>query len=223
MRLVRPGEASSDARGTSAKRAGPPGRTRRSADAPSEQATALPVGCHRQVSSPAFRDGAAHCAVAATEQWTSPPFGTGRNGRGVGGGSRSRRAKRGRSDGGLRHIPRIGSPAAAMRPGIVSTVNASGSTAATSSHWSGAETRASGVGRTEYADAIVRSRAFWPKSTKTPTRSATRHVVVATAWSPMRRSTSSASAFAKRRTSGNGSSGLIGARMCSPVAPDVFG
>ena len=48
--------------------------------------------------------------------------------------SSSSRAKRGRSDGGLRHMPRIGSPIAAMRPGIVSSVNASGSTAATSSH-----------------------------------------------------------------------------------------
>ena len=54
----------------------------------------------------------------------------------------------------------------------------------------------------------MRSRAFWPKSTKTPTRSATRQVVVATLWSPMRRSTSSASAFAKRRTSGKRQLGL---------------
>ena len=120
-------------------------------------------------------------------------------------------------------MPAVGSPTASIRAGIVVSVKASGSTVATSSQSTGAETRASGVGRTEYADAIVRSRAFWPKSTKTPTRSATRHVVVATAWSPMRRSTSSASAFARRRTSGNASSRLIGARMCSPVAPDVFG
>ena len=70
---------------------------------------------------------------------------------------------------------------------------------------------------------MVRSRAFWPKSTNTPTRSATRQVVVAIAWSSMRRSTSDASAFANRRTSGKSSSGLIGARMCRPVAPDVFG
>jgi hypothetical protein len=41
----------------------------------------------------------------------------------------------------------------------------------------------------------VRSRAFWPKSTKTPRRSATFQVVVATSWSPIRRSTSCASAF----------------------------
>ncbi len=69
----------------------------------------------------------------------------------------------------------------------------------------------------------MRSREFWPKSTKTPRRSATFQVVVATSWSPTRRSTSCASALAKRRTSGNASSGLIGARMCNPVAPEVFG
>ena len=56
---------------------------------------------------------------------------------------------RARSDGGLRHMPRIGSPTSAIRPAIVSSVNAAGSTPATSSHRSGAETRASGVGRTE--------------------------------------------------------------------------
>jgi len=52
---------------------------------------------------------------------------------------------------------------------------------------------------------------------------ATFQVVVATCWSPTRRSTSSASAFANRRTSGNASSGRIGERMCIPVAPEVFG
>ena len=89
-------------------------------------------------------------------------------------------SKRLTSDGRRRHIPLIGSPTSAIRARIVSTVNASGSTAGTSSQRSGADTRASGVGRTEYAHAIVRSRAFCPKSTKTPRRSATRHVVVAT-------------------------------------------
>ena len=117
----------------------------------------------------------------------------------------------------------VRSPTSATRSRIVSTVKAAGSTSATSSQRSGADTRASEVGRTEYAVAIVRSRVFWPKSTKTPRRSATRQVVVATSWSPTRRSTSSASAFAKRRTSGKSSSGLIGAMMCSPVAPEVFG
>jgi hypothetical protein len=48
------------------------------------------------------------------------------------------------------------------RARIVSSVNASGSDLATSSHRSGAEARASFVGRIEYAEAIVRSRAFCP-------------------------------------------------------------
>ena len=67
----------------------------------------------------------------------------------------------------------------------------------------------------------MRSRAFWPKSTNTPVRSATFQVVVA--MSGTRRSTSWANAFAKRRTSGKGSSGTIGARMWMPVEPEVFG
>ena len=65
------------------------------------------------------------------------------------GGSTSSRANRLRSDGGFRHMPAMGSPISAIRAAIVSSVNASGSTAATSSHRSGAETRASGVGRIE--------------------------------------------------------------------------
>ena len=47
------------------------------------------------------------------------------------------------------------------RAGIVRTVKSAGSQAATSSHASGAETRASGRGRTEYAAQVVRSFAFW--------------------------------------------------------------
>jgi hypothetical protein len=49
-----------------------------------------------------------------------------------------------------------------IRARIVSSVKASGSTFATSCQRSGAEARASFVGRIEYADAIVRSREFWP-------------------------------------------------------------
>ena len=49
-----------------------------------------------------------------------------------------------------------------MRLRIVFSVNLDGSERGTSAHVSGAEARASGVGRIEYADAIVRSRAFWP-------------------------------------------------------------
>ena len=58
-------------------------------------------------------------------------------------------------------MPAPGSPLAANRAGTVASVNASASTSATSSHASGIETRASGSGRTEYADATVRSFAFW--------------------------------------------------------------
>ena len=79
-----------------------------------------------------------------------------------------------------RHIPAVGSPTLSIRFRIVLTVNREGSQRGTSFQPIGAEIRASGVGRTEYAHAIVRSRAFWPKSTKTPRRSATFHVVVAT-------------------------------------------
>gem|GEM_PF-4697084 len=43
----------------------------------------------------------------------------------------------------------------------MSIVNAPGSHEGTSSQLSGADTRASGTGRTEYADATVRSLAFW--------------------------------------------------------------
>ena len=45
--------------------------------------------------------------------------------------------------------------------GIVRSVKSSGRHSASSSHVSGAETRASGLGRTEYALATVRSFAFW--------------------------------------------------------------
>ena len=58
-------------------------------------------------------------------------------------------------------MPRHGSPSWAKRSGTVSMVNASGWQPATSSQVSGVETRASGVGRTEYAEATVRSLAFW--------------------------------------------------------------
>jgi hypothetical protein len=59
-------------------------------------------------------------------------------------------------------MPAFRSPTFFTRTGIVSIVKASGSTFATSLHRSGAEARASFVGLIEYADAIVRSRAFWP-------------------------------------------------------------
>jgi len=58
-------------------------------------------------------------------------------------------------------IPADGSPIAANRAGIVATVKAAGSQPCTSSQASGADTRASFVGRIEYAEATVRSFAFW--------------------------------------------------------------
>src|SRR5436190_258487 len=58
-------------------------------------------------------------------------------------------------------MPAVRSPTLRIRSRIDSTVNTPGSTSATSSHASGAETRASAVGRTEYAQAIVRSH-VWP-------------------------------------------------------------
>ena len=58
-------------------------------------------------------------------------------------------------------MPAPGSPIAAKRAGTVSIVNASASTVGTSSQVSGVDTRASGSGRIEYAEATVRSLAFW--------------------------------------------------------------
>ena len=50
---------------------------------------------------------------------------------------------------------------AANRSPMVKMVYEAGSHVGTSSQVSGAETRASGTGRMEYAEAIVRSLAFW--------------------------------------------------------------
>ena len=72
----------------------------------------------------------------------------------------------------------------------------------TSSQNRGVDTRASGVARTEYAEATVRSNAFWLKSTKTPSRSSFHHRAVAK--SGALRSTSRATACAASRTNLNG-------------------
>ena len=53
------------------------------------------------------------------------------------------------------------SPMAAKRAGIVRSVKSSGRHSASSSQVIGADTRASGFGRTEYALHTVRSFAFW--------------------------------------------------------------
>src|SRR6185437_15220340 len=58
-------------------------------------------------------------------------------------------------------IPSCRSPSCAKRGGIVAMVKSSISTSGSSSHRTGADTVASGRPRTEYADRIVRSRAFW--------------------------------------------------------------
>ena len=51
--------------------------------------------------------------------------------------------------------------AGAKRSGIVFTVKSAGSQASSSAQVTGADTRASGLGRTEYAELTVRSFAFW--------------------------------------------------------------
>ena len=121
-------------------------------------------------------------------------------------------------------MPPSGRRPAAIRPRIVSSVNAAGSTAATS--LPAKRRRDARVGRR--ADRVGRRRSSGRarsgrsrrrrRSGRRRARSSSRR-----AWSPIRRSTSSASAFANRRTSGNESSGLIGASTCRPVAPEVFG
>ena len=80
------------------------------------------------------------------------------------------------------------------------TVNSSGRRTRTSSQSSGVDTRASGSGRIEYAEATVRSFAFWLKSTNTLSpRSSFHHRAVA---SPGARfSTSRARVSAASRTS----------------------
>ncbi len=58
-------------------------------------------------------------------------------------------------------IPAWTSPSSANRAGIVASVKSSVTIPSSSSQRNGAETVASSRARTEYADAIVRSRAFW--------------------------------------------------------------
>src|SRR5262249_17434478 len=58
-------------------------------------------------------------------------------------------------------MPAWGSPSLAKRSGTVNKVKSAGSQSGTSGQWSGVDTRASGSGRTEYAEQVVRSLAFW--------------------------------------------------------------
>jgi hypothetical protein len=79
-------------------------------------------------------------------------------------------------------------------------VKSSVSTSGSSAQVTGVDTVASGRARTEYADAIVRSRAFWLKSRNTfSPRSSFHHLVVTSSGS--RRSSSRPKASAARRTS----------------------
>jgi hypothetical protein len=65
------------------------------------------------------------------------------------------------SEPGAASIAACGSPIFAKRSGTVKTVKSAGSQSGTSFHERGADTRASGSGRTEYAEHVVRSFAFW--------------------------------------------------------------
>src|SRR5580658_1103081 len=65
------------------------------------------------------------------------------------------------SEPGEESISACGSPSSANRLGIESTVKSAGSQSGTSLQSRGVDTRASGSGRTEYAEHVVRSLAFW--------------------------------------------------------------
>jgi hypothetical protein len=75
--------------------------------------------------------------------------------------SRSTQSSRTRRSQTASSIPACRSPSSAKRCGIDAIVKSSVSTFGSSSHLTGAETVASGRPRTEYAERIVRSRAFW--------------------------------------------------------------
>jgi hypothetical protein len=75
--------------------------------------------------------------------------------------SRAASSSSGSRDPGAPFIPAWGSPISVNRLGMVKIVNSAGSQSGTSLQRSGAETRASATGRTEYAEHVVRSLAFW--------------------------------------------------------------
>ncbi len=101
-------------------------------------------------------------------------------------------------------------------------MNRSGWLSRTSSQSSGVETRASGSGRIEYADATVRSFAFWLKSTKTLSPRSSFHQR-AVARPGARNSVSRASVSAASRTSRKVQRGSMRTLMCMPRDPEVFG
>ncbi len=75
--------------------------------------------------------------------------------------SRAASSSSGSSEPGAASIAAWASPSSAKRCGALATVKSAGSQSGTSSQASGIETRASGSGRTEYAEQVVRSLAFW--------------------------------------------------------------
>jgi hypothetical protein len=75
--------------------------------------------------------------------------------------SRSYISSSGSSEWCLSSIVAWRSPTSAKRAGIVATLKSSGWTSGSSSQSRGADTGAPGFGRMLYADAMVRSRAFW--------------------------------------------------------------
>jgi Transposase len=75
--------------------------------------------------------------------------------------SRSAHSSSGSIDQATSSMPACRSPRSAKRAGIVAIVKSSVSMSASSSQSNGADTGPSGTPRTEYADRMVRSRAFW--------------------------------------------------------------
>src|SRR5215469_6573386 len=75
--------------------------------------------------------------------------------------SRAASSSNGSRDPGASFTSECGLPTSANRLGMVEIVKSAGSQSGTSLQRSGADTRASGTGRTEYAEHVVRSFAFW--------------------------------------------------------------
>src|SRR5690625_183970 len=113
------------------------------------------------------------------------------------------------------------SPVFARISGTDVTVKACGSTSSNSSHRTGMDTGAPGNGRAEYAEAMVRSRFAWLKSTKIFSPRSSFHQAVVTNSGSVR-SSRRAIAITPWRTSRNSSSGSTRAYTCNPREPDVF-
>ncbi len=125
-----------------------PGAARRVAGR--RRVRAAPAGRRPATAAPAWARDAAFGKCGGHGASPSPPSS-----------SRRARSSSASSDPGTSSIVAAGSPTDASRAGTVSSRRSPGSTSATSDHSSAHDTRASGVGRTLYPDATVRSRAFW--------------------------------------------------------------